>query len=68
MALAVASEHADEVKGILEKRWRDSLEDSQVEAADIILDFGAEEMTCPACLTSFATGPKECPECGLFLG
>ena len=37
-------------------------------AAEAVLNFDAEEMTCPACGTSFATGPAECPDCGLFLG
>jgi len=37
-------------------------------AADIVLDFDAEEMTCPACLTTFATGPDRCPDCGLSFG
>ena len=42
--------------------------EAEREAACIVLDFGAETMTCPACLTSFPTGPRECPDCGLFLG
>jgi hypothetical protein len=33
-----------------------------------VVDFNAEEMTCPACGHTFATGPTECPDCGLFLG
>ena len=33
-----------------------------------VVDFNQEEMTCPACMHTFATGPKECPDCGLFLG
>ena len=35
---------------------------------DMIVDFDAEEMSCPACGHSFPTGPRECPDCGLFLG
>jgi len=41
---------------------------AQRAAADIVLDFDAEEMTCPACLTTFATGPDRCPDCGLAFG
>ena len=37
-------------------------------AADCVINFDAAEMTCPACGTRFATGPSECPDCGLFLG
>lgn len=37
-------------------------------AADAVVDFNAADMTCPACATTFATGPSECPDCGLFLG
>jgi rubrerythrin len=37
-------------------------------AAAAVIDFDAPEMTCPACGFAFATGPKECPDCGLFLG
>ena len=33
-----------------------------------VVDFNQEEMTCPACMHTFPTGPKECPDCGLFLG
>jgi len=32
-----------------------------------VVDFNQEEMTCPACMHTFATGPKACPDCGLFL-
>jgi primosomal protein N' len=32
------------------------------------VNFDAEQMQCPACLHEFETGPKECPDCGLFLG
>ncbi|MCB9889704.1 MAG: hypothetical protein H6836_09005 [Planctomycetes bacterium] len=44
------------------------LSPEQRAAADIVLDFGAPTMTCPACLAVFATGPDRCPDCGLFFG
>ena len=57
-----------QVQSVLERRWDGLLEDHQKEASEIVLDFAAEEMQCPACLTTFETGPKACPDCGLFLG
>ena len=66
--LAVASGDIDVAKATLDAHWLDHLDDAERDAANIVLDFGADEMTCPACLTTFATGPKECPDCGLFLG
>ncbi len=45
------------------------LSEAELDAANLIVDFDAEETTCPACLASFA--PKaagdRCPDCGLFL-
>lgn len=66
--LAVASQDVDRALVTLEAKWRDLLEDGQGESADIVLDFSSDEMTCPACLTTFATGPDECPDCGLYIG
>ena len=68
MSLAVASEDVPQAAAALDANWRSQLTEEEQRAADIVLDFEAEEMTCPACLTTFATGPSECPECGLFLG
>ena len=34
----------------------------------VVADFNEPVMTCPACLTRFATGPLACPDCGLGLG
>lgn len=39
-----------------------------MEHEEVVVDFNQSEMTCPACLTTFATGPSECPDCGLYLG
>jgi hypothetical protein len=65
--LAVASEDVARAKEVLEARWRDGLDEQQQAIADGVLDFNAAEMTCPACLTAFPTGPQACPECGLQL-
>ncbi len=66
--LAVAGTDVDRAKATLESRWMNTLDDAERASADVVLDFGANEMTCPACMTRFATGPRECPDCGLFLG
>ena len=66
--LAVASQDEPQAKATLDAAWLNHLDAAERDAANIVLDFGADEMTCPACLTTFATGPKECPDCGLFLG
>jgi hypothetical protein len=33
-----------------------------------VVDFDADETTCPACLTVFTTDVPMCPECGLRFG
>ena len=52
----------------MDRAWREHLDEHAQEAAELVIDFREDSMTCPACLTAFATGPTECPECGLFLG
>jgi hypothetical protein len=66
--LAVASQDVGRAKEALDAQWRDLLEEGQGGSADIILDHTKDEMTCPACLTTFPTGPEECPDCGLYIG
>jgi len=72
LLLAVASTEVDRCREIFADDWRSNLDDEQraaVDAAnDIIIDPDAPETTCPACLTKFATGPTECPDCGLVIG
>lgn len=65
--LAVAADQVQAARQVLEAEWRALLDPDAQAATDLVLDFGAPEMTCPACLTTFATGPVECPECGLNL-
>jgi hypothetical protein len=52
--------------------WRDNLDPEQLAAVDaasaIVIDPSAPETTCPACLTTFKTGPSTCPDCGLCIG
>jgi rubrerythrin len=36
-------------------------------AAAAVIDHNAPQITCPVCGATFATGPTECPRCGLNL-
>ncbi|HYC53952.1 MAG TPA: hypothetical protein VEL28_03340 [Candidatus Binatia bacterium] len=70
--LAVARDDAPAAYAVFDQDWRKGLSPEQIEALEaasgIVLDPDAPETTCPACLTTFATGPKSCPDCGLSLG
>jgi hypothetical protein len=70
--LAVAPEDAPVAAELFDRDWRSGLDAEQIAALDaasrIVIDPDAPETTCPACLTTFATGPVTCPECGLGLG
>lgn len=70
--LAVAPTDVQAAAEIFNRDWRANLDAEQIAALDaashIIIDPDAPETTCPACLTTFATGPSSCPECGLGLG
>jgi hypothetical protein len=70
--LTVAREDAAAAMAVFDQVWKRGLSDEQIAALEaasqIVLDPNALEMTCPACLTTFATGPAECPDCGLALG
>jgi hypothetical protein len=70
--LSVAREDAQAAAELFDREWRSGLDDAQLAALEaasrIVIDPDAPETTCPACLTTFATGPTTCPECGLGLG
>jgi len=51
----------------LRDAWYQGASDAERLAAQSVIDHNAAEMTCPACGTTFATGPSECPDCGLSL-
>jgi len=72
MWLAVAPHNVSACLDVFRNDWRSGLDPEQLEAANaadaITIDPDAAEQTCPACLTRFATGPTECPECGLCIG
>ena len=69
--LAVARGDAQAAAEVFDRDWRSGLDAEQLAALDaaarIVIDPEAPETTCPACLTTFATGPTVCPECGLGL-
>lgn len=70
--LEVAREDARAASEVFDRDWRASLDEEQIAAleaaSDIVIDPDAAEITCPACLTTFATGPTACPGCGLCIG
>jgi len=70
--LAVAGSDVPAAMVALDGDWRAGLDQHQIEAleraAQIVIDPDAAETTCPACLTTFRTGPRDCPDCGLRLG
>ncbi len=69
--LVVARDEAAAAFQVFDEDWRRGLSAEQIAALEaasgIVLDPDAPETTCPACLTTFATGPGECPDCGLAL-
>jgi hypothetical protein len=70
--LEIAREDAQAAAEVFDRDWRAGLDEEQIAAlqaaSQIVIDPEASETTCPACLTTFATGPVECPECGLRVG
>jgi rubrerythrin len=51
----------------LRDEWRRNASEAERRAAEAVIDHNAVEITCPACTTTFATGPTACPDCGLGL-
>ena len=72
LCLVTAREDAAAAFAVFDADWRRGLTDEQVAALEaasaIVVDPDAAETTCPACLTTFETGPADCPDCGLALG
>jgi|PlaIllAssembly_1097288.scaffolds.fasta_scaffold1796242_1 hypothetical protein len=70
--LVVARADAESAFAVFDSDWRRGLTDEQVAALEashaVVIDPDAPETTCPACLTTFTTGPAECPDCGLAIG
>jgi hypothetical protein len=72
MMLAVASSEVENSLKVFAEDWHSGLDAAQRMAAEasasIVIDPDAAETTCPACMTTFATGPEFCPDCGLCVG
>ena len=70
--LAVAGSEVERARAVLQEFHDQGLTDAERAAANLVVDLDAEETTCPACLTTFATAgvgsDGQCPDCGLFLG
>lgn len=70
--LVVATENAAAARVVFDSDWKRGMTAEQIAAleaaAAIAVDTNSDEITCPACLTSFPDGPTECPECGLSIG
>lgn len=53
---------------VLQDQWQTGLSPEEVAATEMVVDFDAEETTCPACMTSFKPESLSCPGCGLRFG
>ena len=65
--LAVASEDAEKSLIALRADWHANASEEERRAAEQVVDHNSAEITCPACGDTFASGPPECPGCGLGL-
>lgn len=68
MWLAVAGPDLPAARAALDEHWARDLDPRERAASELVVDFDAEETTCPACLTSFAPTDPRCPSCGLRFG
>ena len=58
----------DLARTVLSEFHNNGLTPAQRAAADLVVDFDAEETTCPACMTTFRPDAPMCPGCGLRFG
>lgn len=65
--LAVAPEDLERAAAALQADWYRNATPEERQAASLVVDHNAPEITCPACGATFPTGPSECPSCGLAL-
>ncbi len=68
LELAVASEDLADSAELLQDNWKTGLSPEEVAAAEMVVDFDAEQTTCPACMTIFTPDAPMCPGCGLRFG
>jgi len=65
--LAVAGQDVRAALGHIEENWLSELDPLARKSAETVVDLDADRLTCPACWTEFAKGPRACPSCGLRL-
>ena len=53
---------------VLEGQWQQGLSPEEIAATEMVVDFDAEQTTCPACMTTFKPDAPMCPGCGLRFG
>ncbi len=53
---------------LVQGQWKSGLTEEEQAACDMVIDFDAEETTCPACMTTFKPDVPMCPGCGLRFG
>lgn len=53
---------------VIQDQWKAGLSEEEAAATELVVDFDAEETTCPACLTTFRPDVFTCPGCGLRFG
>jgi len=51
----------------IEESWLSELDPHARKSAETVVDLDQDRLTCPACLTEFAKGPRACPSCKLRL-
>jgi len=68
LELAVASFDLADSAEVIQDQWKEGLSPEEAAAAEMVVDFDAEETTCPACMTTFKPDIPMCPGCGLRFG
>lgn len=53
---------------VIQDQWKAGLSEEEAATTELVVDFDAEETTCPACLTTFRPEVFTCPGCGLRFG
>ncbi len=59
----------DKAKRVLKELSERGMTDQDRDAMETVVDFDADETTCPACGHAFPpAGVSACPDCGLSFG
>ncbi len=68
LELAVASENLADGIELMQDSWKSNLSPEEIASTEMVVDFDAEQTTCPACMTIFRPETPMCPGCGLRFG